>query len=204
MANNKQGNQRVALILRRVIKTDKNILRQEMKKKRREFDKKEEASKKACDFLMNLYEYKNASCVCVYMSAFGEVDTSHIIKDLKKRGKKIVLPITDCDTNTLSLSYFTDNLKKGAYGISEPENIQHVSISDVDFFVVPGICFDKKGGRIGFGKGYYDRLLKESKAFKAGLCYSFQITEEIALEKNDILMDAIVCEDGVVSVIDKN
>lgn len=184
-----------------VMKVDKEKLRQEMKKKRREFEGKREASKKACELLMGMEEYKRAKCVCVYMSAFGEADTSYIIDDLKKRGKKIVVPITDTASNTLSLSYLEGELKKGAYGISEPDKIIPASFDIPDFIVVPGICFDKNGGRIGFGKGYYDRFLTEAKGFKAGLCYSFQIADKIDCEPHDIAMDAVICEKEIIMAV---
>lgn len=179
---------------------DKDALRQEMKKSRREFDKKEEASKKACNFIINMEEYKKAKCIVVYMSAFGEVDTSYIIEDAKKNGKKIAVPISNPLNNTLTISYLTDNLKKGAYGISEPAEKENVPFSEPEFIVVPGICFDKKGGRVGFGKGYYDRFLAAAKGFKAGLCYSIQITDEIDLNPHDIKMDAVVSENGIIRI----
>ncbi len=179
---------------------NKQALREEMKKKRREFSGKEEASKKACENILSMTEYKKARCVLVYMSCFGEVLTKSIIEDAKKEGKKVLVPITDVKTNTLRISYLEGEMKKGAYGIPEPENEKEASLSEIDFIVVPGICFDKNGNRIGFGKGYYDRLLKETKAFKAGLCYDFQIADNIDADEFDIKMDAIVTESGVLRV----
>lgn len=180
---------------------DKQALREEMKKKRRAFEDKENASKKACRNIISMEEYKRSSCVLVYMSCFGEVETNDIIKDLKARGKDIVVPITDVKTNTLRLSYLEGEMEKGAYGIPEPKNEKEASFLEVDFIIVPGICFDKEGNRIGFGKGYYDRLLKDTKAFKAGLCYDFQITEKIDTEPYDIKMDAVVTECGVTRFV---
>lgn len=167
-----------------------------MKKKRREFENKESASEKICRLVTDMEEYKNAKCVCVYMSAFGEVDTSYIIEDCKDSGKQIVVPITDVETNTLSLAYLEGELTAGAYGIYEPETKRKAEFDEPDFIVVPGICFDTSGSRIGFGKGYYDRFLSEAEGFKAGICYSFQIIEKIPREEHDISMDAVVCEDG--------
>ena len=179
---------------------DKNLLRQKMKQKRREFNKKESASIKACKHLTETKEYKKAKCVCVYMSAFGEVDTSYIISDCLKKGKRILVPITHIETTTLSLAEFSGELKKGAYGINEPENQIAASFDEPDFLVVPGICFDKKGNRIGFGKGYYDRLLAETHGFKAGLCYDFQIVESFESDAHDVKMNGLVTENGVLYI----
>ncbi len=179
---------------------DKNALRQEMKQKRREYKEKQSASIKACNHLINTEEYKKAKCVCVYMSAFGEVDTSYIIFDCLKKGKRILLPVTNIETTTLSLAEFNGEFKKGAYGINEPETVISAGFDEPDFIVVPGICFDKRGNRIGFGKGYYDRLLAETKEFKAGLCYDFQVIETIDSDIHDIKMDAIITENSVLYI----
>ena len=179
---------------------DKNALRQEMKQKRREFKDKEKASLKACENLIKTEEYKNAKCVCVYMSAFGEVDTSHIIADCQKNNKRILVPITNVETTTLSLAEFSGEFEKGAYGINEPETKVFAKFDEPDFIVIPGICFDKKGNRIGFGKGYYDRLLSETRGFKAGLCYNFQVTDAIDSDIHDVKMDAIITDEGVLYI----
>ena len=89
-------------------------------------------------------------------------------------------------------------LKKGAYGIYEPETISEASCDDIDFVLVPGIVFDYNCRRIGFGKGYYDKLLCDMRAFKAGLCYDFQLVESINADRHDVALDAIITEERII------
>ena len=134
--------------------------------------------------------------VMVYLSAFNEPDTLKIINYLIKDNIKIVVPISNTEDYTLSLSYINDidNLKKGAYGIYEPITITHASVDEIDIALIPGIAFSKNGDRLGFGKGYYDKFLSDFKGIKIGLCYDFQICDEIPVSSHDIKMDAIITE----------
>ena len=85
------------------------------------------------------------------------------------------------------------NLAIGAYGIEEPTGEFFTDYSAIDLIVVPGVAFDRKGNRLGRGKGYYDRLLPQiPSAYKAGICFSFQIVEEIPAEPFDICMDEVI------------
>ncbi len=134
--------------------------------------------------------------VMVYLSAFNEPETSNIINYLISENIKIVVPISNTEDNTLSLSYITDmdNLKKGAYGIYEPIMINQAFVDEIDIALIPGIAFSKNGDRLGFGKGYYDKFLSDFKGIKIGLCYDFQICDEIPVSSHDIKMDAIITE----------
>lgn len=134
--------------------------------------------------------------VMVYLNAFNEPDTLNIINYLISENIKIVVPISNTENNTLSLSYITDmdNLKKGAYGIYEPIIVNQAFVDEIDIALIPGIAFSKNGDRLGFGKGYYDKFLLDFKGIKIGLCYDFQICDEIPVSSHDIKMDAIITE----------
>lgn len=134
--------------------------------------------------------------VMVYLNAFNEPDTLNIINYLISENIKIVVPISNTENNTLSLSYITDmdNLKKGAYGIYEPIIVNQAFVDEIDIALIPGIAFSKNGDRLGFGKGYYDKFLSDFKGIKIGLCYDFQICDEIPVSSHDIKMDAIITE----------
>ncbi len=84
------------------------------------------------------------------------------------------------------------NTKIGSYNIFEPLGNNIVHPSTIDLIIVPGIAFDASGMRLGRGKGFYDRLLKETTALKIGICYDFQLIDDIPHEIHDIPMDAII------------
>lgn len=183
---------------------NKNELREEMRALRRGLTtlEVEEKSRKIRENLFALDEYKNAETVLLYLSAFKEPSTADIIADALNQKKRVAVPISDTNNFTLTLSYITgfDDLQKGAYGILEPKKIIKADLSDIDLAVIPGLAFDKNGNRMGFGKGYYDKLLKDCKAHKTALCYSFQMFDKIPSDTHDIPMNTIITEDGIYAV----
>lgn len=177
---------------------NKNELRMKMKAMRRALTSEEIAakSKNIINRFTMLEEYKKARALSVYMSAFKEPDTLPLILQSKALNKKIAVPISNTDTRTLTLAYLGDNtiMKKGAYGISEPELAVAADKNDIDIIAVPGLAFDKTGNRLGFGMGYYDSLLADMHALKVGFCYDFQLLDSIPTEEHDMLMDIIITE----------
>ena len=156
----------------------KDEIREDMRAKRRALSKDEVKIKsdEIRQRLLGVERVKQAKTICTFISAFKEPDTVEIIKELWEQDKKIVVPITDIESGTLSLSYINsmDDMEKGAYGILEPKTVRTADENNIDVILVPGLAFDRNGGRMGFGKGYYDRLLESSKAVKIGLCYDFR------------------------------
>lgn len=175
-----------------------------MRRLRREMTEKEvsEKSKKIQRLLFEFDRYKNAKTVMVFISAFKEPSTAEIISDAFKSGKRVVVPVSDTKTETIILSYLdnTGDLKKGAYGILEPPVIKPADAADIDFILVPGLAFDRHGNRMGFGKGYYDKLLCSSAAEKTALCYSFQLLDKIPSDAHDVLMNTIITEEKIYAV----
>ncbi len=181
---------------------DKNILREQIKKQRKALSHEQITgmSEKITAHVTASAAYKNSRCICVYIAAFNEPRTIPLIKAALADGKRICIPVSDTDTFTLTLSYIekTDELISGAYGIPEPETIDIADPADVDLILVPGIVFDENGSRIGFGKGFYDRLLAGTASTKIGICYSFQICGGISADTHDIPMDMLATEKGVI------
>lgn len=179
----------------------KEELRRDMRAKRRAMTAGEvqEKSAEIQKRLFSLDCIKNAGTVCTFISAFKEPDTTEIIQKLRKTGKNIAVPVTDTENVTLSLSYIDslEDFKKGAYGIPEPKIMDIAHAADIDVILVPGLAFDKNGGRMGFGKGFYDRLLSDTRAVKIGLCYEFQLFDKIPTETHDVPMDLIVTEERI-------
>lgn len=182
----------------------KEELRGVMRAERRALTREEAelSSKKIHDLLFTLDCVKNAETVCTFLSAFKEPDTIGIVNRLWERNCRVIVPISDTETNTLSLSYIDSiaDLAKGAYGILEPAVIKSADEKDIDVILVPGLAFDRRGGRMGFGKGYYDRLLAKSNAEKIGLCYDFQLHDSIPTEIHDIQMDFIITEKEILEI----
>lgn len=175
----------------------KDELREKMRALRRALTAEQISSKSRAisDFLINCDEYKKSETIMIYLSSFKEPDTAAILSD-SLSDKRVVVPVSVTDTHTIipSLLRSSGELKKGAYGIREPENIIPVSVNEIDTVLVPGIAFDNKGARIGFGAGYYDRFLSQFNGIKIGICYDFQITENIPVSPHDIFMDMIITE----------
>ena len=182
----------------------KDEIRENMRAKRRALSK-DEIKIKSDEIRQKLFWIecvKQAETVCTFISAFKEPDTVETIKKLWKQGKKVVVPITDIESGTLSLSYINsmDDMEKGAYGILEPKTVRTADENNIDVILVPGLAFDRNGGRMGFGKGYYDRLLENNKAVKIGLCYDFQILEKIPTESHDVPMNFVITEKEILEI----
>ncbi len=182
----------------------KNKLRKEMKLKRSMLNVDEVTTMSRCIYenLFSLSCMKCAKTVCTFISAFKEPDTISIINTLWNEDVKVAVPISNVDTNTLTLSYIDsiNDLKKGAYGILEPIRIKKADETEFEVILIPGLAFDKNGNRMGFGKGYYDRFLEKTSAVKIALCYSFQVVEHIPAEVHDVPMDYIITEKEIIKI----
>ena len=178
--------------------TDKNAIRALMKQKRKNLTKQESESKSRaiCTAFTALEAFKSAKSVAVYMSAFNEVDTEQIIKECIKQKKDIAVPVVDGED--IYLCKYSPSLVSGAFKIREPQQKIKVDVGSIDLFAVPALAFDKKGGRVGFGKGYYDKLLSGTSGVKVGLLYDFQLLEDLPVEKHDILMDFLITEKKLI------
>ena len=98
---------------------------------------------------------------------------------------------------TLSFSK-SKNWKRSVLGFQEPENGVQIEIGQLDGFLVPGLVFSKKGERIGRGQGFYDQVLNQTKALKVGVCYSYQVFEQLPVEAHDINMDVLITDDEIL------
>ena len=149
-------------------------------------------SKKALAAIESHPAFKAASTLLLYHSLNDEVDTRDFIRKWHAT-KHIILPAVVGDELELR-PYAPGQLKPGAYGIEEPCHMPPFrNYEEIDLAIVPGVAFDKQGNRLGRGKGYYDRLLPLlPHAFKIGLCFPFQLVDEIPTEPFDIPMDLII------------
>ncbi|OGI19586.1 MAG: 5-formyltetrahydrofolate cyclo-ligase [Candidatus Melainabacteria bacterium RIFCSPHIGHO2_02_FULL_34_12] len=146
--------------------------------------------------------YKSAKIVMSYMAKEIEISLSHLFQD---GTKSWYLPVVGTlhATSLLVAPYVPDKTKlsKNKYGISEPEIIkddffdQNKNKVKLDIIFVPGLCFDKKNYRLGFGKGYYDNFLKlNPESIKIGCCPKECLVEELPIDDWDIKMDMVITE----------
>lgn len=148
--------------------------------------------------LKNLEEFRNAENILFYWSMADEVFTHKIVPEIARK-KKVYLPVVKGDDLLIKrFTAETDLVGGESYSIPEPDDdAEEVSIDDIDFVVVPGVAFDKNGGRMGRGKGFYDRLLAKAHGagpVKVGICFGFQLVDEVPRESHDILMDKVISE----------
>ena len=176
---------------------DKNILRKKYRNVRSNIldksQKEEIIRKKVIDYI----KINNAKIIGIYASFKDEVDTFLLIQELNNIGINTVLPRIH-NNQTMDFYYFTsiNELEKNDFGILEPKKENKiVTPEDIDVIIVPGLVFDTKKNRIGYGKGYYDRYLKNIIAPKIGICFDEQIIEEeIEKEIYDVKMDLIISD----------
>jgi 5-formyltetrahydrofolate cyclo-ligase len=151
------------------------------------------------DRFYNLKEYYNAKNILIYYPFRSEVDTTVIIIRAIKDGKRVILPRVS--GKTLELFYIKDikkDLKPGTYGIMEPDKDLCIPAryTEPDLAVVPGVGFDRYKNRLGYGGGFYDRLLpKLSKNIqKIALCFQVQIVDHLPSFAHDIRVDKVISE----------
>ena len=185
---------------------NKEIIRRRIKSKRDNLQTYE-VLKKSNEIIKNLKElpeFKEAKNIACYISFNNEVYTHGLIKEYVDK-KKIFIPVVDRERKEILLSHLKNwqELSSGAYGILEPrrEYLRIGRYEDIELVIVPGIAFDEKGNRIGYGEGYFDRLLKRMDAKKIGIAYDFQILKEIPNEEHDVKMDVIVSEKRVLKFL---
>ena len=179
-----------------------------------------EASQKASALFLQSEFYKNASLIFAFISAGSEIPVMPVIQKALHDKKQVAVPRIISGTNLMEF-YFLENAaldvqtEKGSYGILEPKQwlkkLDVNSISQNAVMLLPGLAFSKDGKRLGKGKGFYDifleRLLRESKPFlltgkKIGYCYSVQIQNEIPFCENDVSVDYVISENGIINCKD--
>lgn len=172
----------------------KKIIRKKYIEIRKRIKNKEEKSKNITNQIMNLKKYHEAHVVACYCSLMDEVCLDEIIYHAWEKGKVVVVPKVIGDSMNFYEIKSMDELKISSFGIREPNHNFIFDKNKIDLFLVPGVAFDMKGKRMGFGKGYYDRYLADLDAYKIGICFSEQLDENIPVDNYDITMDEIIVD----------
>lgn len=190
----------------------KNELRADMKQVIGHLDERwiKAGSLLICEELSKLVDsLKNAKRILAWIRFFpGESDLSQFISE-QIESKEVFLPVSHEDGNMEYYQvnrWWQDELKQGFYGVPEPlfdrSLVYRPGISSKDTVVIlPGLAFDKAGGRIGRGKGYYDKFfssLAMKDSTKIGTCWNLQVVDKVPTEPHDIFMNWVVHERGVI------
>lgn len=180
----------------------KSALRKEVLHQREALTEEERsaASAEILRKIRALDEYRRAEVVLAY-SGFGtELDTETFLRCVLEDGKTLVLPRVVREKKSLALHAVSDldnDLEPGVWGIREPgAHLLPVSLAEVDFALVPGVAFDARGGRLGHGAGFYDRLLGASTKrpnLVAG-AFEAQMVGEVPVTEHDVPVDRIITE----------
>ena len=182
---------------------DKILIRKKVLQKLRALSaiEKSQAESVMLESLKNWEIFKKAGVIHIFISKPDEPDTKSIIEYCWSSGKIIAVPIVLPDTFNLFHSEIKsfDDLVSGMHGTQEPSPERRIKINpkSFDLVIVPGVAFDRQGGRVGHGKGYYDRFLELTSAFRLALAFDCQLLENVPTELHDITMNAILSESGI-------
>ena len=166
---------------------------------------KKDYDAKIMNNLFGFFDLSEYDCVLCYNSLPQEVDTDGIADELFKRGIKLYYPKTfsggrmvffECNANT--------ELVEGFMGVLEPNGDTVKFDGENALCIVPGLCFSKSGQRLGYGAGFYDRFLEEKNVKKIALAYGCFIVDEVPCSPQDVRMDHIITQHGVIDCAEKS
>ncbi|WP_077601315.1 5-formyltetrahydrofolate cyclo-ligase [Oceanobacillus sojae] len=190
--------------------SEKKILRQKMLKELSllsKLDRKKVETGQQMQ-LFTTPAFQNAATIGVTISTEIEWDTYTVIKKAWGEGKIIASP--KCMVKTKELHYYAWNhqnqIQDGYAGIKEPipEKTKQIPYSDIDLLIVPGVIFDKRGYRIGYGGGYYDRMLADYTGTTISLCSEQQLIQQIPRESYDLPVEQIITEERILHTSEQN
>ncbi len=180
----------------------KKRIREQAHANRNALEDKDNLSRLIVDRFMALPEYAASRTVLFYLDVRSEVRTRHSLAAALTGNRKIVVPY--CVDGELELFHLEsmDELSVGMYRILEPKDelrtvaAKKVAVEELDLIMVPGVAFDRRGGRTGHGKGYYDKLLEHARPDTplVALAFECQLFDEIPMMEHDVFMDKVLTE----------
>lgn len=179
---------------------EKSDIRRKMKNLRMMLSDMEKAS--AADEVFEKLEktaaFMMADNILMYHSLPDELSTIRFLKKWHDR-KHFFLPRVN-GVNLEILPYEETRLELGSFQIEEPTGNDLTDVDDIELMVIPAVAFDRKCNRLGRGKGFYDRLLKTSRATKIGVGYEFQLLDSIPCEPHDVAMDMVITQKTLIKL----
>jgi 5-formyltetrahydrofolate cyclo-ligase len=156
--------------------------------------------------LISSEPYKRSNTIFAFVSFKSEVDTHRIINHAISNHKTICVPKINSKQEGIKI-YKIDSfnqLKKGYFGILEPiEGCMPVDKNSLDLILMPGVAFDRYGGRVGYGAAFYDRFLSNmnKQVDKIALAYHFQVLDSVPMSEHDIRIDGIITEQETINTV---
>ena len=149
------------------------------------------ASSAIVDALVTMFRNRKVTRVAVFYPMRGELDVRAL-----KAHFTVYLP----KISGGRIAFYKDdgNHVEGPFGTTVPAHDEATDLADIEAVVVPGLCYDKAGYRIGYGKGYYDELLSRYQGFSVGVCYADLVFDNIPKKPHDRAVDTLLTERGVV------
>ena len=189
--------------LKKDLQLEKNKIRKEILEKRNNLSS-EEVEEKSGLIMKNLRKFiKNAENIMIFMDMKNEVRITKLVEFYPK--KNFFIPkITDSKNREMKINkYIKNELILHKFGYYESSSNDFYDERILDIVIVPAVVFDLKKNRIGFGGGYYDTFLrkvreKNKKTLFVGICYGFQIADEVPAEEHDVVLDFVVSEKGII------
>ncbi|MBQ8255013.1 MAG: 5-formyltetrahydrofolate cyclo-ligase [Clostridia bacterium] len=190
------------------LKEEKKKLREELLQLRGEIsnDEREYAEAAVVSKLLSLASFRFAETVLLYYPIKGELNVLPIVDAAIKAGKKVAFPLCDAESSTMTYHVVSDisELKAGSYGIPEPNSelpLYTPSKEKNDLIIIPAVCFDRQGYRIGYGKGYYDRYMGSFGGTAVGVTFHKLLRPSVPRGRFDKHVSLIVTEKGAFSPI---
>jgi 5-formyltetrahydrofolate cyclo-ligase len=188
-----------------MIASEKDTLRRELMARRAGLSAEavRTASEGALSLVRSLAEWRQAREVLVYWPVRGEVDVRPLVAELWQRGCRVLMPRCRPDAYgemDIACAACEDELVPGPFTLMEPDagKCPPVDECSPDMALIPGVCFDRRGYRLGFGGGYYDRLLATSgmkRPLLLGIGYSFQLVDSLPVQPWDMPVDIVCTEE---------
>ena len=157
-------------------------------------------SRQAQQRLADLALFRQAQTLALYCPIRAELDTRWLLQQAREAGLRVGLPRVQGDQLHFLRCDNPATLCPGCFGVPEPMAGELLLPEQFDVVVVPGVAFDRRGGRLGYGKGFYDRFLCQCRpdAMRIGLGFSFQLLPQLPCEPHDVTLQALVTEKEVL------
>lgn len=176
----------------------KNTLRAKYREIRKSIKNKCELENSICNLFLQSDIYRNCNTLFLYSAVGSEADIERITATALAEGKKVALPVCLDKDGNMSFYFIRGlcDINKGMYAIREPktELCPEADFDSETVCLVPGLCFDKQGGRLGYGKGYYDRFLQKFTGTSVGICFESCLTDSLILDTHDKTVNYLITD----------